>query len=73
NNVTSFTIIKKKGKFHKTLAIDEATKSIKDGNSIVFLTDLHLTAPHDIFESVRKTRRRDDSMLAMMILTTIQA
>ncbi|XP_020897741.1 uncharacterized protein LOC110236544 [Exaiptasia diaphana] len=53
-NVTNFTIMKKEGKFHKTLAIDEAAKSVKDDNSIVFLTDLHLNAPHSLFENVRK-------------------
>ena len=52
--MTNFTVIKKNGKFHKTLAIDEAVKSIKDDNSIVFLTDLHLVVPNNMFESVRK-------------------
>jgi len=53
NSISQFTIIKKKGKFHKTLAIDEAANLIHD-DSIVFLTDLHLLAPNSIFESVRK-------------------
>ena len=56
NGVTSYTIIKKTGKFYKTLAIDEASKSITDNNSIVFLSDLHMDVPNNLFDSVRKVR-----------------
>ncbi|XP_031556021.1 N-acetyl-beta-glucosaminyl-glycoprotein 4-beta-N-acetylgalactosaminyltransferase 1-like isoform X2 [Actinia tenebrosa] len=54
NGITNFEVIKQNGKFHKTFAIELAVDSIKDPNSIVFLTDLHLHMPNDIFDSVRK-------------------
>ncbi len=49
-----FKVIKMKGKFHKTSAIQEAAESIEDPNAIVLQTDLHLEFPLNFIDDNRK-------------------
>ena len=48
------TLLKKSGPFHKTLAIQDAVKSVTDPNAIVFLFDLHITVPLTLLDNIRK-------------------
>ena len=48
------TLLKKSGAFHKTLAIQDAVKSVTDPNAIVFLFDLHITVPLSLLDNIRK-------------------
>ena len=47
-------LLKKCGAFHKTLAIQDAVKSVTDPNAIVFLFDLHITVPLTLLDNIRK-------------------
>ncbi|EDO48941.1 predicted protein [Nematostella vectensis] len=49
-----YFLIKKKGPFYKTQALNEGAALIKDPHSIVFTMDLHLKLPADIFDAIRK-------------------
>ena len=49
-----YTYIKRRGKFHKTLALNDAAASILNENAIVMQVDLHLVIPSDFIDSVRK-------------------
>ena len=48
------TVIKKIGKFYKTLALNEAADRVPSPHDILFLFDLHIDVPADILDSVRK-------------------
>ena len=50
----NWQIIKKKWKFHKTSAIEDAINSIQDLNSIALQTDLHLEFPLNFIDDTRK-------------------
>lgn len=49
-----YTLLKKSGAFHKTLAIQDAVKTVTDPDSIVFLFDLHITVPRTFLDTIRK-------------------
>ena len=49
-----YTLLRKSGAFHKTLAIQDAVQSVSDPNGIVFLFDLHITLPFNLLDSIRK-------------------
>ena len=48
------TIVNLKGKFYKTLALNEAVARVPNEHDILFLYDLHIDVPVDIVGSVRK-------------------
>ena len=48
------TIVNLKGKFYKTLALNEAVAHVPSEHDILFLYDLHIDVPADIMDSVRK-------------------
>ena len=48
------TIVSLKGKFYKTLALNEAVARVPSEHDILFLYDLHIDVPVDIMDSVRK-------------------
>jgi len=48
------TIVSLKGKFYKTLALNEAVARVPSEHDILFLYDLHIDVPGDIVNSVRK-------------------
>ncbi|XP_048580692.1 N-acetyl-beta-glucosaminyl-glycoprotein 4-beta-N-acetylgalactosaminyltransferase 1 isoform X2 [Nematostella vectensis] len=50
----SYTFVKMKGSFFKTLALNTGVATVKDNNSIVFLMDLHITWPLCFFDVIRK-------------------
>eukprot|EP00794_Sanderia_malayensis_P009641 gene9641-10628_t len=50
----NWKVLKMKGKFHKTIAIQEAAESIEDSNSIILQTDLHLEFPLNFIDDSRK-------------------
>ncbi|XP_067020952.1 N-acetyl-beta-glucosaminyl-glycoprotein 4-beta-N-acetylgalactosaminyltransferase 1-like [Acropora muricata] len=47
-------IIQKSTAFHKTKALNDGVAYVKDPNSIIFTTDLHITFPGNIFDEIRK-------------------
>ena len=49
-----YTYIKRRGKFHKTLALNDAAASITNSHAIVTQVDLHLVIPSNFIDSVRK-------------------
>lgn len=49
-----YTYIKRRGKFHKTLALNDAAASITNKNAIVTQVDLHLVIPSDFVDNIRK-------------------
>ena len=56
-------VIRKKGKFHKTFAIQDAVATIDDLDAIVLQTDLHLEFPLNFIDDVRKVK----SLISHMI------
>lgn len=48
------TLVKMKGKFYKTLALNEGVARVPSEHDVVFLFDLHIDVPVDIIDSVRK-------------------
>ncbi|XP_048581351.1 beta-1,4-N-acetylgalactosaminyltransferase 3 isoform X2 [Nematostella vectensis] len=50
----SYTLVRMKGHFFKTLAINTGVATVKDNNSIIFLMDLHITVPSCFFDTIRK-------------------
>ena len=50
------TLINKSGPFHKTLAIQDAAKTVPSPDDIVFLFDLHIVVPSNILNSIRKVK-----------------
>lgn len=48
------TLVKMKGKFYKTLALNEGVARVPSEYDLVFLFDLHIDVPVDIIDSVRK-------------------
>ncbi|XP_078376519.1 beta-1,4-N-acetylgalactosaminyltransferase 3-like [Oculina patagonica] len=48
------TIVPLKGKFYKTLALNEAVERVPSAHDLLFLFDLHIDVPIDIMDSVRK-------------------
>ena len=54
SSLPRYTLLKRSGRFHKTLAIQDATATISDPNAIAVQVDLHLTIPSDFTDQVRK-------------------
>jgi len=48
------TIVSLKGKFYKTLALNEAVGRVPSEHDLLLLFDLHVDVPGDIMHSVRK-------------------
>ena len=48
------TIVNLKGKFHKTLALNEGVRRVPGIHNILFLYDLHLDVPVSIIDAARK-------------------
>lgn len=56
SSLKRYTLLKRSGKFHKTLAIQDAAATILNPDAIAVQVDLHLTIPSDFTDHVRKVR-----------------
>ena len=54
SSLPKYTLIKRKGLFHKTEAIQAAANTVLDSGGIVMQVDLHMTVPSDFIDHVRK-------------------
>ena len=71
--IPNYMLIQNKGKFHKTLGIENAANMVTDPNAIVFVMDLHLDIPANILDEIRKVSRPPllDGILSFGTLDTI--
>lgn len=56
STIPNYMLLHNKGKFHKTLAIENAANMVTDPNAIVFVMDLHLDIPSNFLNEIRKVR-----------------
>lgn len=54
SSLPRYTLLKRKGKFHKTEAIQAAVNTVQNPDAITLQLDLHLTIPSDFIDHVRK-------------------